>query len=69
MCTVLDAPQIEHAVVLERAECDSVIAAARHAPSFEFESQRLGEPAWPGAEPTLTNATRPAAQHRPRRIS
>lgn len=42
MGTVLDAADVEHAIVLERAERYTVIAAPRHTPSFEFKSQRLG---------------------------
>ena len=41
MRAVLDTADIEHPVVLERAECDAVIAAARHTPAFELEPQRL----------------------------
>jgi hypothetical protein len=44
MGAVLDAADVEHAIVLERAERYTVIAAPRHTPSFEFKSQRLG---WP----------------------
>ncbi|MDT5372015.1 MAG: hypothetical protein QOC62_6446, partial [Mycobacterium sp.] len=35
MCAVLDAADVEHPVVLECAKRDTVIAAARHPPSFE----------------------------------
>src|SRR4029077_12912248 len=37
------AAHVEHPVVLECAERDTVIAAARHSPSFELEPQRLGQ--------------------------
>jgi hypothetical protein len=30
VCTMLDAPDVEHAIVVERAKCDTVIAAAGH---------------------------------------
>jgi hypothetical protein len=42
VCTVLDAADIEHSVVDEGAERDSVIAAAGHPPPLELESQWLG---------------------------
>jgi hypothetical protein len=35
--TVLDTADIEHPVVLDCAERDAVVAAARHTPAFEFE--------------------------------
>ncbi len=44
MRTVLDAADVQDAVVLECAERYTVIAAPRYTPSSEFESQWLG---WP----------------------
>ena len=39
---MLDAPDVEHAIVIERAKRHTVIAAAGHQPAFKFNSQRLG---------------------------
>lgn len=44
MRAVLDAADVEHAVVLENAIRHAVITAARHAPAFELEPQRLRQP-------------------------
>jgi hypothetical protein len=42
MRAVFDAADVVHAIVLECAERDTIIAAPRHTPSFLFKSQRLG---------------------------
>jgi hypothetical protein len=42
MRTVLDAADVEHAIVVERPERHAIIAAPRHTPAFEFKPKRLG---------------------------
>lgn len=41
MRAMLDAPDINHTIVLDRAKRYTVIAAARDTPSLEFKSQWL----------------------------
>jgi len=39
MCAMLDATDVEHAVVLEKPKRDSVVTAARDSPAGQFKAQ------------------------------